>query len=277
MNLKSYAKINLSLIVLEKLEDGYHKLRSVMHNINLYDELSFEIIPEDNIIIECNIKELENENNICYKAAFILKSRFFIDEGIKINIKKNIPIGAGLAGGSGNAAATLIAMNKLLNLNLSKDELLDIGRELGSDVPFQILSGTALVEGTGEILTKLNDISLNVLLINPGIEISTKEAYQELDIFKKEKIFEDNRLLEGIKKNDTATITKNLHNDFEDVIFKGFPEIKGIKEELIENGAMNALMSGSGSTVFGIFEDNEKLEKAYNNLKENYSLVIRCR
>jgi 4-diphosphocytidyl-2-C-methyl-D-erythritol kinase len=253
MLIKSYAKINLSLKIGKKLPSGYHEIKSVMQQINLYDILEFKKIKEDKTIIKSNKKELENENNLAYKAALILKNKFKIKEGIGINIEKNIPLASGLAGGSGNAAATLKAMNKLFNLNLDDDKLIEIGRELGSDVPFQITGKTALVEGTGEKITKINPPKENdILIIKPDIDISTKWAYEEFD--------------KTIQKKDAE-------NDFEPLITKKHPIIKEIKEQLKSNGAEKALMSGSGPAVFGLFKDKTTAEKAYNNLKNKYPFV----
>jgi len=253
MLIKSYAKINLTLEIGKKLPSGYHEIKSVMQQINLFDILKFKKLEENKIVIKCNLKELENEENIVYKAALLLKNKFKIMEGIEIDIKKNIPIGSGLAGGSGNAAATLKAMNKLFNLNIDNNELTKIGMELGSDVPFQIVGKTALVEGVGEKIKEIEPPKEeNILLIKPGIQISTKWAYEELD------------------KKPTKT---NSENDFEPLISKKYPIINKIKEQLKNNGAVKPLMSGSGPAVFGLFKDKTTAEKAYNKLKDKYPFV----
>lgn len=278
MLIKSFAKINLFLKIGKKLPSGYHEIESVMQQVNLSDELSFKKIDEDKVIIKCNIKELENKNNIAYKAAELVKNKFDIKEGIEINIEKNIPIGAGLAGGSGNAAVTLNTMNKLFNLNLGKGKLIEIGKELGSDVPFQILGKTVLVEGTGEKLTKLNNLKdINIVLVNPGINISTKWAYEEFDkinIKKDNKDFSIKKLISIIETENSIEISKYLYNDFELMVFDKYPKIKKIKQDLLKGGALNALMSGSGSSVFGIFEDKAGAEKAYKKFKDEYSNVF---
>ena len=273
---KSYAKINLALEIGKKLPNNYHEIKSIMQQVNLSDELSFKKINENKIIINCNFNELNNPNNICYKAALLLKNRFNIKEGVEISIKKNIPIGSGLAGGSGNAAATLKAMNKIFDLILSEDELTEIGKEIGSDVPFQLIGGTALVEGVGEIITRLNSIKdVNILLINPDTEISTKWAYEEFDKVNNQR--ENNhieKILNGIKSNNLNEISENLYNDFEELIFEKYPGIKKIKEDLIKNNALDALMSGSGSSVFGLFENEESIKKAFENLTDKYRNVF---
>lgn len=253
MLIKSYAKINLTLKIGKKLPSGYHEIKSVMQQINLFDILKFKKLEENKIVIKCNLKELENEENIVYKAALLLKNKFKIMEGIEIDIKKNIPVGSGLAGGSGDAAATLKVMNKLFNLNLDENELIKIGMKLGSDVPFQIIGGTALVEGVGEKIKEIEPPKEeNILIIKPGIQISTKWAYEELD------------------KKSTKT---NPENDFEPLISKKYPIINKIKEQLKNNGAVKALMSGSGPAVFGLFKDKTTAEKAYNKLKDKYPFV----
>ena len=275
LEFKSYAKINLALEIGKKRSAGYHEIRSIMQQINLFDKLTFKKLEEDRIIIKCNLKELENDGNICYKAALLLKNEFNIKEGIEIDIEKNIPIGSGLAGGSGNAAATLKALNEMFELNLSEDKLIEIGIQLGSDVPFQIIGGTALVEGIGEELTKLNPLeNIDVLLINPNINISTKWAYEEFDKVNNQKGSNNfDKMLKGIGEGNLNGISENLYNDFEEVIFNSYPEIRKIKEDLIKNNALNALMSGSGSSVFGLFENKGEAEKTHLNLKDKYPFV----
>ena len=254
LTLKSYAKINLNLKIGATREDGYHELSSLMQQVNLFDVLTFRKLDENKILIKCNKKELENENNIAYKAALLVKNRFNMDSGVEIDIEKNIPIGAGLAGGSGNAAVTLKALNELWNLNLKEDELIKLGRELGSDVPFQIVGKTALVEGTGEKITKADSIKEDdVLIIKPDVEISTKWAYEELD------------KLKSIHQSE---------NDFESLVAVKYPIINEIKKELLDGGAVKALMSGSGPSVFGLFDNRVIAEKAYNNLKDKYHFVF---
>lgn len=273
---KSYAKINLALEIGTKLSNNYHEIRSIMQQVNLSDGLSFRKLNENKIIINCNFNELNNQNNICYKAALLLKNRFNIKEGVEINIEKNIPIGSGLAGGSGNAAVTLKAVNEMFDLSLSEGELTEIGTEIGSDVPFQIIGGTALVESSGEKITQLNPLeNINVLLITPNIEISTKWAYEEFDKINNRR--ENNRfdkILNGIENNNLNEISENLYNGFEELIFEKYPEIKKIKEDLIKNNALNALMSGSGSSVFGLFDNGEDIQKAFENLENKYENVF---
>ena len=254
LTLKSYAKINLDLKIGKKLANGYHELKSIMQQINLYDILKFKKLNENKINIKSNIKELENEKNIIYKTAFLIKNKFNINKGIEIILEKNIPLAAGLAGGSGNAAATLKALNKLWDLNLNENELINLARQIGSDVPFQIIGGKALVEATGEKVTKLNEPKEeNIIIINPNIEISTKWAYDEFD-----------------KQN---SLKKESENDFEPIIIEKYPIIKEIKQDLIKNGAEKALMSGSGPTVFGIFKDKLAADNAYRKLKNTYPFI----
>ncbi len=277
LKLESYAKINLCLDIGKKLENGYHELKSVIQQINLSDELSFNELETDKVIVKCNIPEIEAENNICHKAAEMIKERFGIKKGIEIIIDKNIPIGAGLAGGSGNAAVTIKAMNEMFGLKLSEKEMIDIGKNIGSDVPFQIIGGTVLVEGYGEKLTKIDNIEgLNIVLVNPGINISTKWAYEIFDHANNNKINENriNNIIKAIKNKDLQNISDNLYNDFDKVVSEKYPEIKNIKKELVNLGAMNALMSGSGSSVFGLFKAEEEAKKACEKIKDKYHLVL---
>lgn len=277
MQLVSYAKINLYLEVLEKLDSGYHNINSIMHQINLFDELEFEILDTGEIEIECSDKSLENDKNIAFKTTFLIKNQYQIDEGIKIKIKKNIPIGGGLAGGSGNAAATIKAMDELFNLNLTQDQMLDIGIQIGSDVPFQLIGGTCLVGGIGDEIQELDNISnINFIIINPGIDISTKWAYKEFDkLHEKNNLHHINKIINAINNNNINLISHNLFNDFELFVFNKFREIKEIKMDLIKYGALNSLMSGSGSTVFGIFENDQRADICYDKLKDKYPFVMK--
>ena len=182
MLIKSYAKANLYLKIGKRLKSGYHNIQSVMQLVNLHDNISFEKLKEDQILIESNNKELESESNLAYKAAELLKSKFKIKEGIKINIEKSIPLASGLGGGSSNAANTLIALNKLWSLKLDQKKLISFASQIGSDVPFFILGETALVEGTGSKIKPLKkSLSANVVLVNPGIKVSTTKAYKWFD------------------------------------------------------------------------------------------------
>jgi 4-diphosphocytidyl-2-C-methyl-D-erythritol kinase len=276
ISLKSRAKINLSIDVIGKREDGYHIVEMIMQTIDLYDDIKLKELEEDNIIIksECSYIPL-NEDNIVYKAAKLIKEKMDIKKGIEIFIKKNIPVAAGMAGGSSNAAAVLVGLNELWKLGLSKDELRDLGLKLGADVPFCIEGGTALAEGIGEKLTYIKGINkdVNILVCKPDIFVSTKEVYQSLDIKNIEKRPDNKLLIEKLKNDDIVSVSNNMVNVLEEVTSKKYSDIKAIENIIIKNGAMGTMMSGSGPTVFGFFDNEEKAKRARVELLENYSQV----
>ena len=276
ISLKSRAKINLSIDVIGKREDGYHIVEMIMQTIDLYDDIKLKELEEDNIIIksECSYIPL-NEDNIVYKAAKLIKEKMDIKKGIEIFIKKNIPVAAGMAGGSSNAAAVLVGLNELWKLGLSKDELRDLGLKLGADVPFCIEGGTALAEGIGEKLTYIKGINkdVNILVCKPDIFVSTKEVYQSLDIKNIEKRPDNKLLIEKLKNDDIVSVSNNMVNVLEEVTSKKYSDIKVIENIIIKNGAMGTMMSGSGPTVFGFFDNEEKAQRAKVELLENYSQV----
>lgn len=276
ISLKSRAKINLSIDVIGKREDGYHIVEMIMQTIDLYDDIKLKELEEDNIIIksECSYIPL-NEDNIVYKAAKLIKEKMDIKKGIEIFIKKNIPVAAGMAGGSSNAAAVLVGLNELWKLGLSKDELRDLGLKLGADVPFCIEGGTALAEGIGEKLTYIKGINkdVNILVCKPDIFVSTKEVYQSLDIKNIEKRPDNKLLIEKLKNDDIVSVSNNMVNVLEEVTSKKYSDIKVIEDIIAKNGAMGTMMSGSGPTVFGFFDNEEKAQRAKVELLENYSQV----
>lgn len=276
ISLKSRAKINLSIDVIGKREDGYHIVEMIMQTIDLYDDIKLKELEEDNIIIksECYYIPL-NEDNIVYKAAKLIKEKMDIKKGIEIFIKKNIPVAAGMAGGSSNAAAVLVGLNELWKLCLSKDELRDLGLKLGADVPFCIEGGTALAEGIGEKLTYIKGINkdVNILVCKPDIFVSTKEVYQSLDIKNIEKRPDNKLLIEKLKNDDIVSVSNNMVNVLEEVTSKKYSDIKVIEDIIAKNGAMGTMMSGSGPTVFGFFDNEEKAKRARVELLENYSQV----
>ena len=276
ISLKSRAKINLSIDVIGKREDGYHIVEMIMQTIDLYDDIKLKELEEDNIIIksECSYIPL-NEDNIVYKAAKLIKEKMDIKKGIEIFIKKNIPVAAGMAGGSSNAAAVLVGLNELWKLGLSKDELRDLGLKLGADVPFCIEGGTALAEGIGEKLTYIKGINkdVNILVCKPDIFVSTKEVYQSLDIKNIEKRPDNKLLIEKLKNDDIVSVSNNMVNVLEEVTSKKYSDIKVIEDIIAKSGAMGTMMSGSGPTVFGFFDNEEKAKRARVELLENYSQV----
>lgn len=276
MLLKSHAKINLYLKIGKKLKNNYHNLKSVMQLIQLHDNISFEKLDEDDIIVESNNKDLENKNNLAYKAALLLKSKYGIKKGIKITIEKNIPLAAGLGGGSSNAANTLVALNKLWKLNLNQKKMINLASEIGSDVPFFILGKSALVEGFGNKIKPLRkSLSANIVLVNPGIKVSTAWAYKEFDKNKSKKKVKENvkELIKAINKKDVKKISENLYNDFDPIVEKKFKTVREIKNLFKKLDALNSMVSGSGSTVFGLFDSIYTAREAYFKLKDFYPFV----
>lgn len=270
LELKALAKINLGLDVLGRRENGYHDVRMVMQTIHLYDDVILEKTKEPGIHLETNLSYLPvDENNIAYKAAKLLRDEFGITEGIRIRLKKYIPVAAGMAGGSTNAAAVLFGMNRMYGLGLTEQQLKDRGVKLGADVPYCIMRGTVLAEGIGEILTPLPPMpKCYVLIAKPGISVSTKIVYEKFDALKDVEHPDIDRLMLGLENGKLAEVASSMGNVLEGVTIGLYPVIENIKQVMIQEGALNATMSGSGPTVFGIFEDRRTAKKAYNVLKE---------
>jgi len=272
VRLKSYAKINLSLDIIRKLDSGYHEINTVLHQTGLYDIITLRNI-DKGIKIACNNKDIPSDSsNLAYKSANLLKKKFNINTGIEINIEKKIPVGAGLGGGSSNAAAVLKGLNALWNLNLDDAQLQKLGSEIGMDVPFFIIGGTAFGSGKGEILRKINhNLNFNILLVFPDIKIDTKKAYQNvvLNQNKKSSIKAEKALLD----NDFGELIKNMHNDFELTVFSKYPKIAELKNFFKKN-KNNALMSGSGSSVFCLSQHKEELKIIYNAIKNSYKKIF---
>lgn len=270
MEIKAYAKINLGLDVLGRRSDGYHEVRMIMQNIGLSDVLSFEKTKEPGIRIYTEKEELPvNEDNLIFKAARLLMDEFNISEGIEIRLEKNIPIAAGLAGGSTDAAATLKAVNELWNLSLSAEDLMKRGVKIGADVPYCILGKTAVSEGIGEILTPITPCPFcYVLIAKPPVGVSTKYVYEHLEIDKLKHPDIDG-IISGIEDGSIKRICDNLGNVLESVTVSMHPVIEKIKSLMKNNGAENALMSGSGPTVFGLFSDENSLKRAYKAVLES--------
>lgn len=267
--LKAYAKINLGLDVLGKRKDGYHEVRMIMQTIRLYDKLNMKKLNKDEIIIKTNLAYLPtNENNLVYRAIQILKDEFNIKQGVYVELQKHIPVAAGLAGGSSDAAAALIGMNRLFQLKLTMTDLMQRAVKLGADIPYCILGGTALSEGIGEVLTPLAPMpSAYILIAKPPINVSTKYVYENLILDENTNHPDIDGIMEAINSKDLCGVTNRLSNVLESVTIDRYPVIQEIKDTMIEFGAMNALMSGSGPTVFGIFEDLNLAKKAFYQLK----------
>lgn len=270
LELKALAKINLGLDVLGRRENGYHDVRMVMQTIHLYDDVILEKTKEPGIHLETNLSYLPvDENNIAYKAAKLLRDEFGITEGIRIRLKKFIPVAAGMAGGSTNAAAVLFGMNRMYGLGLTEQQLKDRGVKLGADVPYCIMRGTVLAEGIGEMLTPLPPMpKCYVLIAKPGLSVSTKIVYEKFDALKDVEHPDIDRLMLGLENGKLAEVASSMGNVLEGVTIGLYPVIENIKQVMIQEGALNAMMSGSGPTVFGIFEDRRTAKKAYNVLKE---------
>jgi len=264
----SYAKINLGLDVLYKRPDGYHEINTIMQQISLCDTLTIREMQED-IVLESNNHDLPlDSTNLVHRAWKILQEKTGINRGIQININKRIPIAAGLAGGSSNAAAVLKGLNELWNLNLSEKELMEIGLKLGADVPYCIIGGTAFAEGIGEKLTKLKSFGDKfVLIANPGIGVSTVDVYRKLKLQGKPQL-DIKKIISSMENDDLKSVGDNIINVMEEVVIKDHPIISEIKIEMKNAGALGALMSGSGSTVFGLFDDLDKLNHSMIKLKE---------
>lgn len=280
---KTPAKINLTLDVTGKLENGYHTLSMIMQSIDVCDELSFEKTADETILFSMN-KELPDkipaEKNLVYKAAKLMKDTFKIDGGFKIHLTKNIPAAAGLAGGSSDCAATLIGINELCVLGLDIEKLCEIGVKLGADVPFCIRKGTMLAEGIGEILTPLTSLTgIPVLLIKPNISISTPYVYKHLKLNELDYHPDNKAVISYIKDKNIKKIAASLSNVLETVTIPENPIIAELKRYLTEIGAIGSLMSGSGPTTFGIFKNMETAKKAYEKAKADYPDfdVVLCR
>lgn len=271
INLKALAKINLSLDVVRRREDGYHEVRMIMQTINLYDKLEIKKSDEKGIHVTTNISFLPtNENNLVYKAAKLLMEEFGIEEGVSIYLYKYIPVAAGMAGGSSDAAAVLYGMNKLFNLKLSKRDLMERGVKLGADVPYCIMRGTALAEGIGEKLTKLSPApECFVVIAKPGISVSTKFVYENLHANELAYHPDIDGMIEEIQQGSLEGVAEKMGNVLETVTIKEYPVIEKIKDTMKENGAINAMMSGSGPTVFGLFKTEEAAKKAYAVLEND--------
>lgn len=271
ISVKALAKINLGLDVVRRREDGYHEVRMVMQTIHLFDRLEISRNDSGRITMETNLSFLPtNENNLVYKAAKLLQDEFAIKDGVHVWLHKYIPVAAGMAGGSTDAAAVLYGMNRIFELGLTKEQLMERGVKIGADVPYCIMRGTALAEGIGEKLTKLPPmVKCPVLIAKPQISVSTKFVYENLKLNDNTIHPDIDRLVADIKEGDLIRIAADMGNVLETVTIPEYPVIAEIKENMMQNGAVNAMMSGSGPTVFGLFADESTAVKAYEAMKES--------
>ena len=254
ISVKALAKVNLGLDVVRKREDGYHEVRMIMQTIHLFDRLEIMRNQSGRITMSTNLAFLPtNENNLVYKAAALLKEEFDIGDGIDVKLHKHIPVAAGMAGGSTDAAAVLYGMNRIFDLGLSKEDLMTRGVKLGADVPYCIMRGTALAEGIGEKLSALPPmVKCPVLIAKPQIGVSTKFVYENLKL-----------------DADTVHPAGHMGNVLETVTIPNYPVIAEIKEHMMEHGAVHAMMSGSGPTVFGLFANGDTAVAAYEAMRES--------
>ncbi|MDR2600157.1 MAG: 4-(cytidine 5'-diphospho)-2-C-methyl-D-erythritol kinase [Oscillospiraceae bacterium] len=270
---KAYAKINISLDIIEKMSNGYHSLKTIMQSINLYDDITIKCTKGAGIKINTDVPYIpDDERNIAVKTT----KAFYEYTGItgyhtNIKISKNIPICAGLGGGSADAACVLRILNILHKTELSTKTLEDIGASVGSDVPFCVSGGTKLSEGRGEILTDLPSTPhCYVVVCKPPFSLSTPEVFSKVDVKKIRMKPDTDGILKALELGELKSIARRMYNVFEDIITRGKIEIETIKGTLLDNGALSALMTGSGPTVYGIFDEINKAQNAYSHLRGSY-------
>lgn len=267
---KAMAKVNLGLDVLRRRQDGYHEVRMIMQSVDLYDVLTFEKTEAAGIVIRTNKKNIPtDQRNLIYKAADLLMQKYSITDGLCVTLEKRIPMAAGMAGGSTDAAAVFVAMNKLFSLHMTQESMCELAVTIGADVPYCIVGGTVLAEGIGEKLTKLADAPACTLLIaKPSVGVSTKYVYENLHADKLRQHPDIDGMLTAICEDDLDGVAKRLGNVLETVTVKAYPVIEKLKSWMIEHGAVNALMSGSGPTVFGIYKEAQEAQRACEQLRK---------
>ena len=269
----SYAKINLFFNIVSKRQDNYHQIESVMQTIDLRDEILIKNTSKG-IIIKCDDSSIPLDNrNTAYRAAELMINRYRLDEGYEIDIKKRIPQGAGLAGGSGNAAAVILGIRDLNNLSIPDEELVDLGKVIGADVPYCIFGGTQFAQGIGEKLTRLGDFNWDhILIVKPAFSIKTKDIY-DLVIQKMFNRYDINILIEKLNKGKNDEVIPECKNVLEDIAIEIYPEIKTIKTKIMEMGGLNSQMTGTGSAVIGFYPDRLTLDKAAACLRDKYEEI----
>lgn len=271
MRLRAMAKINLGLDIIGKREDGYHEVRMIMQTIRMYDVLEIRKKTSPGISLSTNLPYIPcDERNLVYKAAKILMDEFHVEEGLSMKLTKSVPVAAGMAGGSSDAAAAFVGVNRLFHLGLSQEELMKRAVQVGADVPYCVMRGTALAEGIGEKLTRLPDLpGCYILIGKPGINVSTRTAYENLDLNEIRRRPDIDGMIRDIKNKDLYSMTGKMENVFEPGIMAKYPVIREIRDLMEKQGALKAMMSGSGPTVFGIFDDAGKMQNAARALKKS--------
>ena len=273
---KTPAKINLGLHIHGKREDGFHELETIFQMVSLYDDVELELL-SSGIKLECDTPGVPTDDtNLVCKAALLLRQSYQVEgKGVSIRLKKKIPFGAGLGGGSGNAAGVLMGLNRLWDLNIEREKLLTLAAELGSDVPFFLTSPCALGMGRGEQLKTLKPCAkFQVLLVFPGFPVATSWVYQNLKLKLTKRENNISILRKNLSLSDITSLGSRLYNDLEPVVIQRFPEVQVVKDELRAWGALGVLLSGSGSTVFGIFGDPEEARVACAGLNGTWERVI---
>lgn len=273
MNLRAYAKINIGLNILGKRSDGFHDIETVLHEVDIFDEIEFE--PSNKIAMTADSILVPIDNtNLCMKAAHALQTEKNVNDGVIIHLKKNIPIGAGLGGGSSDAAAVLRGLNKFWKLNLKNNQLRQLAGQIGADVPFFIEGGTAYATGRGDIIEHFNlDIPCWIAIVTPVIHVSTSWAYKNLYLDQRKKEINLREII--TKKIKTPNKWQaSIQNDFESFVFKNYPDVRDVKDKLEKAGAVFTQMSGSGSTVFGIFENEQKAFNVRGLFPKNYNVSL---
>ncbi|MGV8145440.1 MAG: 4-(cytidine 5'-diphospho)-2-C-methyl-D-erythritol kinase [Alkaliphilus sp.] len=272
VQVRARAKINLSLDVIKKRVDGYHEVKMIMQQIDLYDTITLIDNNSQKIKIVTKCEYIPTgPKNIAYIAAELLKKKLDINRGVDIRIKKNIPVTAGLAGGSSNAASVLLGLNELWDLRLSTKELMILGVDIGADVPFCVLGGAALAEGIGEELIPIRGLeNVWIVISKPAFSVSTEGVYKQLDLSKLQPRHDINMLINAVEKGDLIRLSKNMFNVLEEVTVSNYPIIKQIKKKMLEYNAIGSMMSGSGPTVFGMYKSYERAKSAQRKLLKLY-------
>lgn len=269
IRLKARAKINLGLDVVRKRVDGYHEVRMIMQTIPLYDRITLRRQEKQGISVTTNLSYLPvNEDNLVYKAAKLLMDEFQVEQGLKINLDKYIPVAAGMAGGSSDAAAVLVGTNRMFRLGLSKKQLMERAVRIGADVPYCVMRGTALAEGIGEKLTPLPAMPpCHILIAKPKVHVSTKFVYGNLKANELTEHPDIDGQIDALKQGNLKKVAALMGNVLEKVTIPEYPVIDQIKQIMVQGGALNAMMSGSGPTVFGLFDDEEAARRTYQILQ----------